>query len=83
MTSFFRFGVPVFVLTFFTLSSVISSVEAGDSAMGKGISVTVGLKDADIVGSQQYGRLHPFSEAIQGPVMPVQDRLRLGHSEGR
>jgi parallel beta-helix repeat protein len=51
MAGFFKFGGSIFVLTILVISSVISSVEAGDPAMGKGISITVGLKDADIIGS--------------------------------
>jgi parallel beta-helix repeat protein len=44
-------GVPLLVLTLFALSSVISGAEIGESIMKEGISITVGLKDADIVGS--------------------------------
>jgi parallel beta-helix repeat protein len=50
----------LFVLIFFVLSSIISNVEEGNSAMGNGISITVGLKDADIVG--------PDNRALQAAV---------------
>jgi parallel beta-helix repeat protein len=52
MSICFKHSVSILALMFFALSSpAIWGAEIGESAMEKGISVTVGLRDADIVGS--------------------------------
>ncbi len=47
-----RKSITIFIIVFAVLSlSAISLAETGGSAMSKGVSITVGQKDADIVGS--------------------------------
>lgn len=43
--------IKTYILAIFILLSVISYSNAGESNMQKGVSITVGIKDADIVGS--------------------------------
>jgi hypothetical protein len=51
MVCCFRYRVSILAFTFLVLSSIMSIAKAGESAMAKCISIAVGLRDADIVGS--------------------------------